>query len=69
MLKRLWLVLSLGWTLLVLTLAVCDPDRARPDNGGPGYWLIVFALALAPFAARPGAAGVWAGRKGAAPAK
>jgi hypothetical protein len=121
MLKRLWIVLSIGWAALILTAewgerrhdftppplsshegpspaangwtpvdetpapinyGASIPDAPPPAGAVPidfssygtytpppspsshlGEWLFAFALALAPFAAMPVMAWIWAGRK------
>lgn len=57
MLKRLWLVLSLGWAALIL---IGQWNERIQDRDG---WLAAFALAITPFAAFPIAAFIWDGGK------
>lgn len=59
MLKRLWLVLSIGWAALML-IGQGNSSYQSADN-----WLGAFAAALAPFAVIPIARWIWKGRRNA----
>lgn len=52
MLKRLWIVLSIGWAAVILACGFSEPSMFGPCA----------AIALAPFAMIPIAGWVWTGR-------
>lgn len=60
MLKRLWVIVSLGWALVMLGGMWFERDQSLET------WLAAFAVAFAPFAAIPIGKWIWAGRKRAA---